>query len=185
MNHSLITFDWISPGFPELAAMFRHGFFSILAGVLLFSMLPAISNGQSARIIHWPEMQTMLADSTDSLTVINFWATWCKPCVQELPYFEKARAAFAGKPVRFRYISLDFASDFKSRLLPFISRKMPGAHVYLLDETDYNAWIDKVEPTWGGSIPITLFLNNPKKIRKFAPSELGYEQLIQNISSSL
>jgi thiol-disulfide isomerase/thioredoxin len=185
MNHSLITFGWISPGFPELAGMFRYRLFSILAGVLLYSMMPAISYGQSARIIHWPEMQAMLADSTDSLTVINFWATWCKPCVQELPYFEKARAAFAGKPVRFRYISLDFASDFKSRLLPFISRKMPGAQVYLLDETDYNAWIDKVEPTWGGSIPITLFLNNPKKIRKFAPSELGYEQLIQNISSSL
>ena len=148
-------------------------------------MLHSVSKAQSARIIHWPEMQAMLADTTDSLTVINFWATWCKPCVQELPYFEKARTSFSGKPVRFRYISLDFAADFRSRLLPFISRKMPGAQVYLLDETDYNAWIDKVEPTWGGSIPVTLFINNPKKIRKFASSELGYEQLIQNISSSL
>ena len=165
--------------------MFRIRIFLFFIVVLSFSMLPSVSKAQSARIIHWPEMQAMLADTTDSLTVINFWATWCKPCVQELPYFEKARASFSGKPVRFRYISLDFAADFKSRLLPFISRKMPGAQVYLLDETDYNAWIDKVEPTWGGSIPVTLFINNPKKIRKFASSELGYEQLIQNISSSL
>ena len=185
MNHSPLTIDWISLGFPELAGMFRQYFFLILTGVLSFTLLPAISQGQSARIIHWPEMQVMLADTTDSLTVINFWATWCKPCVQELPYFEKARATFASKPVRFRYISLDFAADFKSRLVPFISKKMRGAQVYLLDETDYNSWIDKVEPSWGGSIPFTLFLNNPKKIRKFASSELSYEQLIQNISSSL
>ncbi len=127
----------------------------------------------------------MLSDTTDSLTVFNFWATWCKPCVKELPEFEKARAFFRNKPVRFRYISLDFANEKATRLDPFVRRKMAGSKVYLLDETDYNAWIEKLDPSWGGAIPVTLILNNAKKIRIFSPSELTYEQLIQKIGSSL
>ena len=165
--------------------MFYRRQLFLLVCIVVIVFIPIQSSAQSPRLIHWPEMQAMLTDTTDSLTVINFWATWCKPCVQEIPYFEKARAAFAGKPIRFRYISLDFASDFKSRLLPFVAKRMSGAQVFLLDETDYNSWIDKVEPAWGGSIPITLILNNFKKIRKFSSGELTYEQLIQNISCSL
>jgi len=156
----------------------------ILFITLLFG-LPTFGYAQKAKIVKWNEVQELLAASTDSLTVINLWATWCKPCVKELPHFEQARAQFKDKPVRFRYISLDFASDKSARLDPFIKKKLPGAHVWLLDETDYNTWIEKFDITWGGAIPVTLFLNNAKKFRIFAPTELTFEQLVQNISSSL
>lgn len=130
-----------------------------------------------SRLVKWENLQALLEDSSDSLTVLNFWATWCKPCILELPHFEKARKAFANRPVRFRYISLDFASDKETRLDPFIRKKLPGATVWLLDETDYNTWINKVEPSWGGAIPVTLFVNNPKKIRIFAGQTLGELEL--------
>lgn len=157
----------------------------MLRCLLLFLLLPASSlSAQSAKVIKWGEMEKILSDPSDSLTVINLWATWCKPCVAELPHFEEARKTYKDKPVRFRYVSLDFKED-KKKLDGFMQKRMAGAHVYLLDETDYNQWIDKVEPSWGGGIPITLFLNNVKKYRKFVEAELGAAQLNQIIQSNL
>ena len=127
----------------------------------------------------------MLADSSDSLTVINIWASWCKPCVKEIPGFEATRLKLKGKPIRFWYISLDFADDQKTRLNPFIKAKMKGASVFLLDETNYDKWLDKVDPNWQGAIPVTLFVNNSKKIKKFEDKELTELQLNEIISSLL
>lgn len=143
----------------------------------LVLLSPFFLQAQKVPIIRWAQMDSILRSGDDSLTVLNFWATWCKPCVEELPHFEKLRKQFASKPVRFIYISLDFASEAKTRVQPFVNRKMQGATVLLLDETDYNQWINRIDPTWGGGIPMTLFFNNPKKIRIFADRQLAEEQL--------
>ena len=156
--------------------------FLLIAPLLLFTSLESFS--QNAKVIHWKEMEQMLTDPSDSLTVINFWATWCKPCVAEIPHFEEARKTYKDKPVRFWYVSLDFKDD-KKKLDGFVKKRMSGAQVFLLDETDYNKWIDKVEPSWQGGIPITLILNNVKKYRKFVNSEMSAAQLNQIIQSNL
>src|SRR5690606_6809447 len=44
----------------------------------------------------------------DSIYVINFWATWCKPCIKELPAFEKIASEYADKKVKVLLVSLDF-----------------------------------------------------------------------------
>ena len=155
---------------------------------ILFIFLLSASvrlHAQPSKLIHWAEMEKMLTDPSDSLTVINFWATWCKPCVAEIPHFEDARKIYKNKPVRFWYVSLDFKEDKAKKLDVFAKKKMAGAQVFLLDEINYNNWIDKVEPSWGGGIPVTLFLNNVKKFRKFVNSEMGAEQLNQIIQSNL
>ena len=141
--------------------------------------------GQKAKVIHWAEMEKMLADPADSLTVINFWATWCKPCVAELPHFEKALSDFSNKPVRIWLVSLDFEEFAKTKVNPFLQRRGIKSKVFLLDETNYDAWLSKVEPTWSGAIPVTLLVNNSKKIRKFVNSEVSADQLNQLINSNL
>lgn len=108
---------------------------------------------------------------------MNFWATWCKPCVAELPHFEHIRKDYSRKPVRFLYISLDFAEEKEKRLDPFIARKLPGARVWLLNETSYNDWIGRISPDWSGAIPATLFFQHSTKKRIFADSELSTEKL--------
>jgi len=150
---------------------------------LLFICSESIA--QKSKRIKWEEMEEMMGDSTDSLTVINFWATWCKPCLEELPFFERIRLKTKDKPVRFWYISLDFAEQQKTKLDPFIKARMPGAKVFLLDETNYDKWITKIDSSWQGSIPVTLVVNNSKKIRKFHNSELNEVQLNEIISSLL
>lgn len=148
--------------------------------VFLMSGLPAIQ-AQHVRLVKWPELEAVINGKNDSTTVLNFWATWCKPCVAELPHFESIRKShFSNKPVRFLYISLDFAED-KSRLEAFAARKLPGASVWLLDETDYNKWIEKVNPGWSGALPATLVFHPFTNIRIFAEGELHEEKLLSII----
>jgi thiol-disulfide isomerase/thioredoxin len=182
----ILTHNCIMPG---LMPIYQQPvfFLSMIRFLFLpiFILISAFSIGQTSKVIKWPEMEKLLSDPSDSLTIINFWATWCKPCVQEIPYFESARKQFKDKPVRFWFISLDFADQQKSKLDPFVKKRMPGSRVFLLDETNYDLWINKIDPGWDGAIPVTLFVNNSKKIRKFAGSELTESQLIQLISSNL
>lgn len=127
----------------------------------------------------------MLSNGSDSLTIINFWATWCKPCVRELPIFEKAKEKLKGKKVRFWLVSLDFADQKESRLDPFLVKRKIFSPVFLLDEVNYDEWIPMIDPTWEGAIPVTLFVNNSKNQRKFVNGELSLEKLIEIISSHL
>ncbi|SFC51263.1 AhpC/TSA family protein [Flexibacter flexilis DSM 6793] len=139
----------------------------------------------NVRVVRFPELQKLLKSKQDTLLVINFWATWCKPCVRELPHFQKAYDGFKEKPVRFLLVSLDDAKELKTRLEPFVQRHNMTTPVWLLNESDYNSFIDKVDESWQGSLPATLFLNNHREQRVFHEKELTEAQLNQTIRNLL
>lgn len=144
-----------------------------------------MAEAQTSKIIHIQELKKLLADPSDSLTVINFWATWCKPCVAELPHFQSVEKSWKGRKLRFWYISLDFAEQKKTRLDPFIKKRKMNSNVFLLDEVDYNTWLPLVDKDWQGNIPATLFVNNSKNQRKFVEGELSLDNLNNWISKFL
>lgn len=99
----------------------------------------------------------------DSCYVINFWATWCKPCVEELPAFKEAQMASKDEAVRFVFVSLDFISQRQSRLLPYVNKQMQWAEVVQLDAGNPDEWIPLVDSSWSGAIPATLFFSRSKR----------------------
>jgi len=157
-----------------------------LISLFLFSLFfaPHFSlSGQTFSIIKFPQLQKMLEKENDTLYIFNFWATWCAPCVKEFPDFQKAAIKFSDKKIKFFFISLDFKKNHTSTLTPFLNKNKVKNDVYLLDETDYNSWIDKIDPAWSGALPTTLILNNAKRIRTLYPNELTYEELVKIITS--
>ena len=99
----------------------------------------------------------------DETIIINFWATWCKPCVKELPYFEAITEEGKYKVV---LVSLDFQKNIDNRLLPFIEDRQLQSEVMALTDPKYNDWIDRLDPRWSGAIPATLFYKNGQKLFK-------------------
>lgn len=157
---------------------------SISCFLIFMLILPKLkAQDNASRIIKWEEMEKILSDSTDSTTVINFWASWCKPCLREIPVFEKIRKEKSGQAIRFIYVSLDLSKEKTEKLDPFVKNKLQGAKVLLLDEPNYNKWLRKVEPDWNGAIPMTLVLNNSTKKRLFAESEITEQKLRSMIDS--
>lgn len=98
----------------------------------------------------------------DTTYVINFWATWCAPCIKELPYFEKLHTE--NPKVKVILVSLDSRKDLEKKLIPFVYRKKITAQVVLLSDKEYNAWLDKIDASWSGAIPATLILNGKRKL---------------------
>jgi len=136
---------------------------------------------QKAEVVKFDRLEELLATKSDKILVINFWATWCGPCVHELPYFQSLEAR-QDPSVQITLVNLDYA-DKLDKVNAFLEKKKITSKVLLLDEIDYNAWIDRVDPSWGGAIPATLFINTATGRRKFVDKELTESELDLNIKA--
>ena len=146
----------------------------LLIGSLLLT-IPGFA--QNVRVVKFPELQKRLARPTDTTYVVNFWATWCAPCVKELPNFEQIRTANAGKKVKVLLVSLDYASQIDKKIKPFVLKRGLKSEVLVLNEPDPNDWLAKVDTKWSGALPFTLIINNKTKQRVTFEQELSRAEL--------
>jgi len=125
--------------------------------------------------IDYKELQPLLNKKNDTTYVVNFWATWCKPCVKELPAFEKLNKKYESKKVKVILVSLDFPKQLESKVIPFVEDRKIKSQVVLLKDPDANSWIPKVDESWSGAIPATLIYNTNN--RKFYERSFTFEDL--------
>jgi thiol-disulfide isomerase/thioredoxin len=132
--------------------------------VAFFLFYGLISAAQNIESVKYDQLKTRVNYSNDTLYVLNFWATWCKPCVQELPYFEKYNEDYKNKPLKIILVNLDFNSQVKTTAEPFIEKKKIRSSVVHITDTDADSWINKVDSNWSGAIPATSMYLHGKKI---------------------
>ena len=116
----------------------------------------------------------------DTTYVVNFWATWCSPCVKEISFFEELYRKRAESKLEIILVSLDFPNQVDRRLIPFLKEKEISAPVMLMTDLDYNGWIDHVDPSWTGSIPATLIFNSEERL--FLEQELTRDELFEYVN---
>jgi len=146
---------------------------SLLTLITGFTFPAADPGKEDFKIISFEEFEKMTAQDSEKIRIFNFWATWCAPCIREMPHFEEVKQK--SPDIELFFISLDDGRK-PERVKQFINRKQIQAPVYLLNDVDYNKWIDKVSPNWSGAIPATLFIL-PSGERHFHEGELGIEEL--------
>jgi thiol-disulfide isomerase/thioredoxin len=156
-----------------------------LVFIILTTLGTSMVYGQEVSNIRTADLEKILKSQENTLHVVNFWATWCAPCVRELPYFEKLSKVYDSKNVRFILVSLDFPSEVEKKLKPFLEKNRISLDVALMQDLDYDQWIAKVDPEWYGNLPATLVFNNPKKIRVFHPGEVDEAGLRKLIDDNL
>ncbi len=132
-------------------------------------------------VVSFEGLYPLLHQSDDKVWVVNFWATWCAPCIKELPYFESLAAEYADRGVEVVLVSLDFQSMWEKRLPDFVKKKGISSPVVVLDDPDQNAWIPKVDADWGGAIPATLIYSADR--RQFYEQTFDKASLRQAIDS--
>lgn len=126
-------------------------------------------------VVDFYGLEEILNRNDNKTYVVNFWATWCAPCVKELPYFEKLDKEYENKNLEVVLISLDLPKHYETKLRPFINKHQLMAELYAFDDEGSNYWIPKVDESWSGGIPATLIFNNKK--RKFYEQPFDYQEL--------
>lgn len=142
----------------------------------LFLAFSFSAYSQNVKLLNIDQLNERVKNGKDSTYVVNFWATWCAPCIKELPHFEKLQADNKSEKVKVLLVSVDFKSKLSSAVVPFVKRKNLKNEIFLLNESSPQEYIDRIDPSWSGSIPATLFIKGDK--RKFVESEFTYEQLL-------
>jgi thiol-disulfide isomerase/thioredoxin len=139
-------------------------------------LAPAASAQQKAQIVDLAALQKVIQGTDTGVKVINFWATWCGPCIKELPLLEKLGQD--RKEIEVTLVSLDLDLDPNpEKVHKFVQRKKIQSKVLILDAGNPNDWIDKIDTRWGGSLPATLVVNSKTGKRAFIDHELHEGEL--------
>ena len=120
--------------------------------------LPEVSQEQLANLVS--------AKKNDTLYVTNFFATWCGPCMKEIPHFVEKIEQMKGKPVKFTFVSVDAKEDWNTAVSDFADEYNIKKNVVLFDaSTIAPDYFTKITKTWdGGSIPFTVIKKGDKEI---------------------
>jgi len=155
----------------------------VILPVLFFCFQYGWSQGipmiQTDQLTYWKN------NTSDTVYVLNFWATWCGPCVAELPEFEKLNENYKGKNVQVVLISTDFKRNLENEVKSFVEEKKLKSRVVFLNEPRANDYINLVNPDWSGAIPATLIIANNKGYQRFFEKKLSYEELEAAVKAAL
>ncbi len=142
-----------------------------------------VNNTIELEVHDFDGLEPLLNKQGDKVYVVNFWATWCTPCIKEIPHFEKLNANYKNKNVEVLLVSLDFPFNYEKKLKPFIKEHKLQSKIVALDDPDMNSWMPKVSEEWTGAIPITIIYNKEK--RQFYERTFTYNELENEVKQFL
>ncbi|MBK8734469.1 MAG: TlpA disulfide reductase family protein [Saprospiraceae bacterium] len=144
--------------------------FGVTIVCLIFIFNNAISQ---VPVVDFSQFKEKYLNATDYIYVFNFWATWCKPCIEELPLINAYIEKNTDPNVKFVFVSLDDRDKLNSKVVPFVNKNKFNAEVIMLDDPNSNNWIDKIMVEWTGSIPATVL---KYQTRKFLAEKKFYSE---------
>jgi len=100
----------------------------------------------------------VLANSRGEVVLINLWATWCAPCLKEIPELVELDSNLAGRGFRLIGISLDDL-DATLEIREFRDQWFPDFSTYHIAEEDWYTLVDLVEPEWSSLLPTSFLLD--------------------------
>ncbi|RYE33959.1 MAG: redoxin domain-containing protein [Sphingobacteriaceae bacterium] len=144
--------------------------------LLVFCVFQSKAQHKTVNLININQLEKRITNP-DTVFIVNFWATWCGPCVKELPVFNQLQKTYAKQPLKVLLVSMDFKSKLKSQVIPFVNKNNFFAEVFLADNSNEQEFIDRIDKNWSGALPGTLIINTKKKIHQFYEQEFTYTEL--------
>lgn len=160
-------------------------FFTILSfmAILGLGQLNAQDTYDEIKVIKYEQLFEKINQPTDQLIVVNFWATWCGPCVEEMPNFLQVNEEYKNNPkFKLIFVSMDRAKQLEA-VKSFIKKFDIQAEVVLLDDNKrMNEWIPAIDKSWSGNIPVTAFYKNGQKVH-FVGAEMSKDELKHHVQT--
>jgi thiol-disulfide isomerase/thioredoxin len=109
------------------------------------------------RLVDASDVKEIVASHEGEVVLLNFWATWCPPCVREFPELVEVEKEYRGRGVAVISVSIDFPEKLEKELLPFLEEHQPDFEVYLKKDGDVTVFTRTIDPEWKGTLPATFF----------------------------
>jgi thiol-disulfide isomerase/thioredoxin len=123
------------------------------------------------------------AGNADTTYIINFWASWCGPCVKELPQFTELQNRYKGRKVKVLLVSLDFPDSYPAKLETYVEKKKIEPEVIWFSETNANEFIPKIDKNWSGSLPGTMVINRGAKYKLFLERMITADEIADLVAN--
>ena len=150
--------------------------------IFVFS-LTLVASSQEIKKIKVTELERTIKESKTPM-IVTFWATFCKPCIAEIPYFESAVSKHKKDGISLLLVSLDLKEDYP-KIKPLATKRNFTSPIVWLNETNADYFCPKVDSSWSGALPATLFINNKTGYRKFYEGQVKEEKLEKEIMAIL
>jgi len=155
-----------------------------LINLFFISLLIIVSvNVTAQEIPKWKikELENYIKEA-DKPLIINFWASFCKPCIEEIPYFQRMVKKFEKEGVELLLVSLDLKEDYP-KIKTFATKYKFTSSIVYLNETNADLFCPKIDEKWSGAIPASLFVNNKTGYRKFFEEQVSEKKLEQEVKA--
>lgn len=144
--------------------------------ILVIWFLPV--QNDTLEVYDYDGLEPLINQKDDKVHVVNFWATWCGPCIKELPYFEAINEKYKNEGVEVLLVSLDFPNKYETALKPYIKKHKLKSKVVALNDTNQNRWIPAIDESWSGALPATIIYKGDQRMfyeKSFTQDELETE----------
>lgn len=139
------------------------------------------------RLVEHDEAILLTSTHGSKLLVLNYWATWCAPCLAEMPYFEAAHQKYASQGVKVVGYSMDYEAYLEEAEAATKSslKRLSITYPNLLLKVDSNVTFPFFSEEWAGSLPATFFYDEHGNKVAEVLSELNQEELNAKIEELL
>ncbi|HLB31448.1 MAG TPA: redoxin family protein [Gammaproteobacteria bacterium] len=153
----------------------------ILALVLTMS-LPAAEAGEVAAV-NADEIKSIISENKGKVVVLNFWATWCPPCIKEFPDIIKLYDQYESKGLQVIAISMNEPDELED-IAEFLGKHNPRFPVYRAASTE-EEFYSEFEEQWWGEMPMTMIYDKAGNVAMMHKKALSFEEFEQDVSSLL
>jgi thiol-disulfide isomerase/thioredoxin len=156
--------------------------------VLSFVVLFLAVNNLYSQMIPKLKIQDVVnyySKNNDTTYIVNFWSTYCQPCIEEMPYLQSISKKYAAKKVKLVFVSLDVKSFYPKKLNAFLKKKKITATTIWLNETNADIFCPAVDEKWSGAIPATIIVHNKKGYKQFYEEQFTPQQFEEALKKAL
>ncbi len=144
-----------------------------------------VSNSQTIAKWKMNDVVRSYSAKNDTTYVVNFWATFCKPCIEEIPDFLRIVEKYKSKKVKLLLVSIDLPSFYPARIAAFAKKNNYNTNIVWLNETDADVFCPMIDPKWSGAIPATIIINNKTGFKKFTEDQIGPEDFERYLNEAI
>ena len=157
----------------------------ILFVVFFIAVSALAAQSQGIAKLKITDIEKYMNSKTGEVLVLNFWATFCKPCVAEIPGFIKTTHKYKDQKVKLMLVSVDLPSFYPKKIAAFAAKNNFNTNIAWLDETNADYFCPMIDKSWSGSIPATIIVNSKAGYKKFFEEEITAATFEEELKKAL